>query len=334
MKFNKDSKILIVGLGVIGGGYASALTEKGYKVKCITKNQSDVDYAIERGMIEYGTTEVDAALIGESDIVIFALYPTVFIEWIREYQHLFKSGTLITDVTGVKVSVVDEIQNMLRDDVEFISAHPMAGRERSGVEYSDPNVFKGANYIITPTDRNSTEATEVCRLIGEELGFARISVLSPREHDEMIAFLSQLTHCIAVTLMTCNTNDGLEKYTGALLLPQSGFHHIYSGLYVHAGAVFQNYLRSLSSILPSQATERPSSPKYEGGIVRCRNSIRTNSLGRGGTDYGNKAKCRRRSKCRLRPRLPETCAKSPREERRVISFLQKHSTTIFPIIGS
>ena len=214
MKFNKDSKILIVGLGVIGGGYASALTEKGYKVKCITKNQSDVDYAIERGMIEYGTTEVDEALIGESDIVIFALYPTVFIEWIREYQHLFKSGTLITDVTGVKVSVVDEIQNMLRDDVEFISAHPMAGRERSGVEYSDPNVFKGANYIITPTDRNSPEATEVCRLIGEELGFARISVLSPREHDKMIAFLSQLTHCIAVTLMTCNTNEGLEKYTG------------------------------------------------------------------------------------------------------------------------
>ena len=214
MKLNKDSKILIVGLGVIGGGYASALTEKGYKVKCITKNQSDVDYAIERGMVEYGTTDVDATLIGESDIVIFALYPTVFIEWIREYQHLFKSGTLITDVTGVKVSVVDEIQNILRDDVEFISAHPMAGRERSGVEYSDPNVFKGANYIITPTDKNSQEATEICRMLGEELGFARISVLSPKEHDEMIAFLSQLTHCIAVTLMTCNTSEGLEKYTG------------------------------------------------------------------------------------------------------------------------
>ena len=214
MKLNKDSKILIVGLGVIGGGYASALTETGYKVKCITKNQSDVDYAIERGMVEYGTTDVDATLIGESDIVIFALYPTVFIEWIREYQHLFKSGTLITDVTGVKVSVVDEIQNILRDDVEFISAHPMAGRERSGVEYSDPNVFKGANYIITPTDKNSQEATEICRMLGEELGFARISVLSPKEHDEMIAFLSQLTHCIAVTLMTCNTSEGLEKYTG------------------------------------------------------------------------------------------------------------------------
>lgn len=214
MMLNKESKILIVGLGVIGGGYASALTQKGYEVKCITKNQSDIDYALERGMISYGTTEVEETLIKESDIVIFALYPTVFIEWIREYQHLFESGTLITDVTGVKVSVVDEVQSMLREDVEFISAHPMAGRERSGVEYSDPGVFKGANYIITPTDKNTPKAIEICRQLGEELGFARISVLSPKDHDEMIAFLSQLTHCIAVTLMTCNTNDGLEKYTG------------------------------------------------------------------------------------------------------------------------
>ena len=214
MKLDKETKILIVGLGVIGGGYAAALTEKGYKVSCITKNQSDVDYALERGMIEYGTTIVDPTLVGDADLVIFALYPTVFIEWVKEYQHLFKSGALITDVTGVKVSVVDEVQNMLREDVEFISAHPMAGRERSGVEYSDPGVFKGANYIITPTDKNTEEAIELCRQLGEELGFARISVLTPDEHDEMIAFLSQLTHCIAVTLMTCNQSEGLEKYTG------------------------------------------------------------------------------------------------------------------------
>ena len=214
MTLNKSSSILIVGLGLIGGGYASALTEKGYSVKCITKHQRDVEYALERGMIEYGTTEVEPELVGEADLVIFALYPTVFIDWVKEYQHLFKKGALITDVTGVKVSVVDSIQSILRDDVEFISAHPMAGRERSGVEYADKNVFKGANYIITPTEKNTEEAIEVCKTLGEELGFARISVLSPKEHDEMIAFLSQLTHCIAVTLMTCNTSEGLEKYTG------------------------------------------------------------------------------------------------------------------------
>ena len=214
MKLDKNTKILIIGLGVIGGGYASALTEKGYRVSCITKEQRDIDYALERGMVKYGTTEVDSKLIGEADLVIFALYPTVFIEWIEKYQRYFKTGALITDVTGVKGSVVGTVQSMLRDDVEFISAHPMAGRERSGVEYSDPNVFKGANYIVTPTDKNTDKAIELCKRLGEILGFARISVLSPEEHDEMIAFLSQLTHCIAVALMTCNEAEGLEKYTG------------------------------------------------------------------------------------------------------------------------
>lgn len=214
MKLNKDTNILIVGLGVIGGGYAAALTEKGYKVRCITKEQADVEYALERKIIEFGATDPDPELIGKADLVVFALYPTVFIEWIEKYQHFFKTGALITDVTGVKGSVVKRVQSMLRDDVEFISAHPMAGRERSGVQYSDPAVFKGANYIITPTEKNTEGAIELCRTLGEELGFARISILTPEEHDGMIAFLSQLTHCIAVTLMTCNDSEGLEKYTG------------------------------------------------------------------------------------------------------------------------
>ena len=214
MKLNNKSKILIVGLGVIGGGYAEALSNQGFDVSCITKERQDIDYAIERGMIKFGTTEVDPELIQNSDLIVFALYPTVFIEWIEKYQGLFKPGTLITDVTGVKSSVVSTVQSILRDDVEFISAHPMAGRERSGVEFADSSVFKGANYIVTPTDKNTEEAIEICKELGNLLGFARISVLSPEEHDEMIAFLSQLTHCIAVALMTCNEAEGLEKYTG------------------------------------------------------------------------------------------------------------------------
>ena len=216
MKLNKnqDTKILIIGLGVIGGGYAAALSEKGYTVKCITKEQDDVNYATEKGMIVYGTTEVEPELIQEADLIIFALYPTVFIEWVEKYRHLFCKGTIITDVSGVKSSVVGKIQGMLPDGVEFISAHPMAGRERSGVEYSDPAVFKGANYILTPTEKNTPEAIEVCKELGRELGFARISELTPEAHDEMIAFLSQLTHCIAVSLMNCNETPELEKYTG------------------------------------------------------------------------------------------------------------------------
>ena len=214
MKLTKDTKILIVGLGVMGGSYAKALTKKGYTVNCITKEQKDIDYAMSLGIISYGTTEVEPELIGESDLIVFALYPHVFIEWIETYQHLFRPGTLITDVTGVKCRVVDKVQSILRPDVEFISAHPMAGRERSGVEFSDEKVFCGANYIVTPTEKNTPEAIEFCKSLGEELGFARISELTPKKHDEMIAFLSQLTHCIAVVLMTCNTTPDLERYPG------------------------------------------------------------------------------------------------------------------------
>ena len=211
---DRNTEILIVGLGVIGGGYATALTNAGYTVRCITKNQEDIDYALERGMIREGSTSADPILIGNADLVICALYPTTFIEWVKENQKHFKSGALLTDVTGVKGVIVDTVQAMLRPDVEFIAAHPMAGRERSGVEYSDPAVFRGANYIVTPTEKNSEGAIRLCKELGEVLGFARISVLSPEEHDRMIAFLSQLTHIIAVSLMNCNSDEGLERYTG------------------------------------------------------------------------------------------------------------------------
>jgi prephenate dehydrogenase len=210
----KNTKFLIVGLGLIGGSYAQALTRAGYTVNCITKTEDSVRYALERKMISYGTTRVEPSLIAEADVIVFALYPEIFIKWIEENQSLFRAGTIITDVTGVKGGVVRKVQSILRPDVEFIAAHPMAGRERSGVEYSDAAVFKGANYIVTPTEANTARAIATCRELGEILGFARISEISPDEHDEMIAFLSQLTHVIAVTLMTCNDCEGMEKYTG------------------------------------------------------------------------------------------------------------------------
>ena len=214
MTFNKDTEILIIGLGVIGGGYAKALTNAGYKVNCITKNQEDIDYALKNKFISFGTTKLDAELIAKCKLIIFAIYPKALVEWIEKNQSLLSAGTLITDVTGVKAGVVDKIQPILREDVEYVSAHPMAGREASGVRYSDANVFKGANFIVINTQKNTKEGIETCKKLGEILGFSRISELSIEEHDKMIAFLSQLTHCIAVSLMTCNQEPNLEKYTG------------------------------------------------------------------------------------------------------------------------
>lgn len=206
--------ILIVGLGLLGGSYAEALTKAGFKVNAITKEQSSVDFALKKGIISYGTTKVDKELIGSAELVIFALYPHIFTEWIDKYQQYLKSGAVITDVTGVKGCIVDKIQALLRPDVEFIAAHPMAGREVCGVENSSAEIFKGANYIVVPTEKNTAGAVELCRDLGEKLGFHQVAELSVEMHDEMIAFLSQLTHCIAVTLMCCNNTPDLEYYTG------------------------------------------------------------------------------------------------------------------------
>ena len=209
-----SKKILIVGLGLLGGSYAKALKRFGFHISAITKEQSSIDYALKEKIIDEGTTEIDDKIIGESDLVIFALYPHVFVEWIRDNQPLLKSGALITDVTGVKGSIVYKIQDILRSDVEFIAAHPMAGREVSGVENSTEKMFVGANYIVTPTAKNSPEAIQTCMELGRLLGFSNVTALSPEEHDEMIGFLSQLTHCIAITLMTCNDKENMEKFTG------------------------------------------------------------------------------------------------------------------------
>ncbi|MBO5274908.1 MAG: prephenate dehydrogenase [Clostridia bacterium] len=214
MKLTKDMNILIVGLGLLGGSYAKALTKKGYRVTAITRSQSSIDFAMEDGMITAGAASVDPALVGEADLIVFAHYPHDFLDWVKEHQDLFKPGAVITDVTGVKGCIVSEIQSILRPDVEFIAAHPMAGREVNGVKNSDDSIFRGANYVVTPSERNTPDAIELCEDLGNVLGFARVSRLSPDDHDEIIAFVSQLTHCIAVSLMTCQQTEHLEDYTG------------------------------------------------------------------------------------------------------------------------
>ena len=214
MKLNKDVKILIVGLGLIGGSYAEALSKKGYEVGAIDQKQEAIDFALRKGYIASGKTSVDKDYVGKFDVVVFALYPHVFVEWIEKYQNCLKSGAIVTDVTGVKGGIVYDVQNMLRDDVEFIAAHPMAGRECSGVENAKAEIFEGANYIVVPTEKNTQEAIELCKDLGRELGFKHISELSVKQHDEMVGFLSHLTHCIAVSLMVCKESGHLADYTG------------------------------------------------------------------------------------------------------------------------
>ena len=214
MILDKNANILIVGLGLIGGSYAMALSKKGYSVTCITKEQTDIDYAIEKGIIKSGSTAVNSETVASADIIIFALYPHIFIKWMKNYGKYISSGTLITDVTGVKCAIIDEINAYIPEGAEFIAAHPMAGKEVYGIQNADDLIFRDANFIIVPTRQNTPDAIAKCRALGEVLGFKRISCLNPSQHDETIAFLSQLTHCIAVSLMCANGDPNLVSYTG------------------------------------------------------------------------------------------------------------------------
>ena len=198
----------------MGGSYAQALKARGYYVGAVTRSQSSIDYALKQGMIDSGTTEPDPGFVGEYDIVVFALYPKVLLRWIGDNQQFIKSGALLTDVTGVKGPVVYKVQEMLRPDLQFVGAHPMAGREVYGVRNADCSIFRGANYIVTPTASNTEDAIELVEEIGRLIGCSRITRLSPEKHDEMIGFLSQLTHCIAVALMTCKDVTNMSAYTG------------------------------------------------------------------------------------------------------------------------
>ncbi|MBP5415714.1 MAG: prephenate dehydrogenase [Lachnospiraceae bacterium] len=214
MEWINKKTILIVGLGLMGGSYAMALKRLGYTVTAIDTDKDSIEYAINNSIIDRGSTTVDKELIGAADAVVFALYPKTFVEWIDRYQQYLKPGIFITDVTGVKGCIVYKIQDMLREDVEFIASHPMAGREVSGVKNSSDMIFRDANYIVVPTKKNTPEAVEWCMMLGRILGFRKISVLTPEEHDSMIAYVSQLTHCIAISLMTGTDLEHVENFTG------------------------------------------------------------------------------------------------------------------------
>lgn len=214
MTLDKDKKILIVGLGLIGGSYAAALSQNGWEVGAIDPDPQAIAFAEKAGFIRHGRTEPEAEYVGKFDIVVFALYTHVLLEWLEKYGPWLRDGALATDVTGVKSGVVERAQALLFPRVEFIGAHPMAGREVSGVENARADLFRGANYIVTPTAANTEEAIACCETLGRTLGARNISRLTPKEHDEMIGFLSQLTHCIAVALMTCKESRHLVDYTG------------------------------------------------------------------------------------------------------------------------
>ena len=200
-------KILIVGLGVIGGGYAMALKEAGYnEVYGIDTNEETLKKAKEMKIIKEGFTREDE-IISEMDLIILAIYPNLVKDFIVKNKNKFKENALITDVTGIKQLFINDIVEILPQNIDFVFAHPMAGRENKGIDYATNKVFQGANFLIVETKKNKEENIRKIENLAKEMGFKHIKRTTPAFHDEMIAFTSQLPHVLAVAL----TNSDIEN---------------------------------------------------------------------------------------------------------------------------
>ena len=194
-------RIVIVGLGVIGGSYAMALKEAGYnEVYGIDKNIDTLNKAKALGIIKEGY-EDGKEIVSEADLIVLAVYPDLVKSFISNNKENFKDNAIITDVTGIKQLFINEVLDILPDNIDFVFAHPMAGREKKGIDYATNTVFKDANFLITVTDKNKIESLELIEELAYKMGFKHVKRICPKYHDEMIAFTSQLPHALAVALI-------------------------------------------------------------------------------------------------------------------------------------
>ena len=207
-------KIVVVGLGVIGGSFTMALKEAGYDdVYGIDINEESLEKAKKLGLIKEGFKD-GQEIVKSADLIIISLYPRLVKQFIIDNKDNFKDGAIITDATGIKKLFVEDIIEILPENIDFVFGHPMAGREKKGIDFATSQVFKGANYIITPVARNKEQNLKLIEDLAYEIGFKRVKRITPEYHDEMIGFTSQLPHSLAVALVN---SDKEGRDTGSFI---------------------------------------------------------------------------------------------------------------------
>lgn len=211
LKKIENLTVTIVGLGVIGAAFAQSFKEIGINtVYGIDIDEETIKKAEEKNIINKGFLETKEPL-EKSDFVVITLYPNLMKSFFVNNINYFKENAIITDVVGIKEKIIKDIDPIIEKsgrNIDFIFGHPMAGREKRGIDFADSRVFKDANYIIIKDEKNKKENLELLSEIVKCMGFKKVSFLTAQEHDEIIAFTSQLTHAIAVSLV----NSDSEKY--------------------------------------------------------------------------------------------------------------------------
>ena len=208
----QDLTFAIVGLGLIGGSYAKALRNlRVRKILGMGISHGIARACLNANMIDEVVAE-DGRNLKEADVIICSVYPEAVMSFVRQNVQNFSEGMLMTDATGVKGTMPREIQELLPEGCEFISGHPMAGRQGSGLGMSDAAIFNNSNYIIVPTEKNTPEAVSWLEEFAKALGCARSVKVSMEDHDKIIAYTSDLPHITAVALVNSASYNKNTQY--------------------------------------------------------------------------------------------------------------------------
>lgn len=222
MKNLKDLTYGIVGLGIMGGSIAKAIRERilcrsGAEGKIYVCNRSTacLTQALAEGIADKAFTSAEyEKMLPECDFVYVCLYPQATIDFLEKNREFFKSGAIVTDISGVKGIFEKSLPSILRPDVDFIIGHPMAGGEKEGYANSTSKMFIDHNYILCPIESNRPENLELMRNFISEIGFTRITETTCDIHDYKIGFTSQLCHVIACSLVDSAKDDQITAFGG------------------------------------------------------------------------------------------------------------------------
>ena len=208
----QDITFGIIGLGLIGGSYAKAL--KNLKVKNIIGVDSNPIVAMmakDEGVITENCNDSMEPL-KRADVIICALYPAAVLNFVQKNVQYFKKDMLFTDVMGIKGDILEQVDELLGAEQDFVSGHPMAGREGQGYGQSAAEIFNGANYIIVPRAHNNKDKIAWLKKFAYELGCKNVVEVTAKEHDEIIAYTSNLPHAMAIALINSDSMTPNNKY--------------------------------------------------------------------------------------------------------------------------
>lgn len=198
----------LIGCGLMGGSFALALKRAGLVKRVVgySKSPSTTERARQMGVID---VEAPSALLAVSgaDIVLLAVPVSATEATFKAIRHLITANTLVMDVGSTKRDVVDAARRVLRDNVgSFVPAHPIAGKEVSGVEHADANLYSGKQVILTPIERTLTAQLNKAASVWTALG-CHVVQMSPQAHDAAYAAVSHLPHLIAFSLINSITSQ-------------------------------------------------------------------------------------------------------------------------------